>query len=847
MRSPDCHKVCHIIDGKTVIQHALNTYESVGIHNHIIVVGELAEQVMEAASASGWPVSFTYQQEQRGTGNAARVAAETLHSLQFDGALLVIAGDKVIHPRALKQLIARFEAGNADLAFLVGHITDFPSAGRVLYRDHTPVSIVESNDFAKLELFSELRQATQDTFLSAESALSRVQKYFPSEKKASLALGQVWNHLRHGKAITHDLIKESDCKLVRYNRTYYPEDLRQSSEANLSVYLIRAKALYSALNELKTDNAQREEYLTDIVDILSQSDHKLAPVSIDKPTDVMGFNTRDELEIIRKHLGHSHVPEDQRRARHTVEEWIKALAEKPVTLRSQFQHIYSERYVNIESKIAGLNTLLQTYRVRFGNEPIVISRAPGRVNIMGRHIDHQGGFGNMVAIDRDVFLAVGTRPHDRAIHLVNVDNDRFPDRTFRLDELLDDYNGQPWTSFIETPSVLREIESSPGDWSHYIKAILTRLQIWARHRSFSGLNIVIGGTIPIAAGLSSSSALVVAMGEALCELYDLTLTPQQFVERCGEAEWYVGTRGGAGDHAAMKFGSKEKVCQVGFYPMQVYKRVPFPADHLIVVCHSLHQAKKTEREREQFNQRIACYHLGREWIKTVAGAKATHIHHLRDIDPYHLSISQSERLRWLLQVPLSASRDTIMQTLGERAIPYLNSRPTPEEDFPLRPVVLFGLSECERARFTPDLLVSEQIETFGNWMNISHDGDRLVHHTRDGMMVPYDSDVSDAHLRHLLDRSAAAASGPFLVREAGGYRCSLPDLDLLVDLSSSVSGVRGAQLAGAGLGGCIMVLVRASAYDQLYETLSRHYYESRQAEPEMIPCFPMQGSGVLRI
>ena len=61
-------------------------------------------------------------------------------------------------------------------------------------------------------------------------------------------------------------------------------------------------------------------------------------------------------------------------------------------------------------------------------------------------------------------------------------------------------------------------------------------------------NALTAGNIPIAAGLGSSSALVVASAEALVRINHLDFTPEEFITICGTAEWYVGTRGGFGDH-----------------------------------------------------------------------------------------------------------------------------------------------------------------------------------------------------------------------------------------------------------------------------------------------------------
>lgn len=55
---------------------------------------------------------------------------------------------------------------------------------------------------------------------------------------------------------------------------------------------------------------------------------------------------------------------------------------------------------------------------------------------------------------------------------------------------------------------------------------------------------------------------------------------------------------------------------------------------------------------------------------------------------------------------------------------------------------------------------------------------------------------------------------------SGDYGCSLPELDRIVDIARRQPGIEGAQLAGAGLGGCIMVLVQKSHTADLLKALS---------------------------
>ncbi|MFW6108709.1 MAG: galactokinase, partial [bacterium] len=62
-----------------------------------------------------------------------------------------------------------------------------------------------------------------------------------------------------------------------------------------------------------------------------------------------------------------------------------------------------------------------------------------------------------------------------------------------------------------------------------------------------------------------------------------------------------------------------------------------------------------------------------------------------------------------------------------------------------------------------------------------------------------------------------------------------------------VEGVVGAHLAGAGLGGCIMVLTRQDAVEALERAMVERYYEPAGREPQVQVCLPVEGSGIFDI
>ena len=70
------------------------------------------------------------------------------------------------------------------------------------------------------------------------------------------------------------------------------------------------------------------------------------------------------------------------------------------------------------------------------------------------------------------------------------------------------------------------------------------------------------------------------------------------------------------------------------------------------------------------------------------------------------------------------------------------------------------------------------------------------------------------------------------------------EIDHMVDIACGVEGVAGAQIAGAGLGGCIMILARREAVERLRRALVREYYRPRGLKPAVLPCLTVEGAGL---
>ena len=202
--------------------------------------------------------------------------------------------------------------------------------------------------------------------------------------------------------------------------------------------------------------------------------------------------------------------------------------------------------------------------------------APGRVNLIGEHTDYNGLPVLPIAIDRAIridFRVVG-------------------EATVRLDS--------PMARFAPFAFQLkRPIEAADqGDWSNYVRAAARGLleRGVELRRGIEGT--VVTGDVPIAAGLASSSALVVASALALLKANGVveTISRIELAELMARAERFVGLRGGGMDQAACLHGIAGHALRIEFEPLRVTP-VAVPRRWRWVVASSLVRAEKSAGAR----------------------------------------------------------------------------------------------------------------------------------------------------------------------------------------------------------------------------------------------------------
>jgi N-acetylgalactosamine kinase len=529
-----------------------------------------------------------------------------------------------------------------------------------------------------------------------------------------------------------------------------------------------------------------------------------------------------------------------------VSSWIELIKDTNSTFHEKLRQIYSDNE-DLRNEAARMCLCtLESFAERYAaGRSVLVIRSTGRVNLLGTHIDHRGGSVNPIAV-KHMWLVVEPRDDDLVL-AKNVESNDFADEQFSISDCLPvGRKIQNWDTWCHYEFEKRRNDPSVS-WSNYIRAAVLYIQHLNTKAdggfspALKGMNMMVYGNIPRAAGLSSSSALVMITVEAVIQLNPLDIKPADFVEHWGFAEWYVGTRGGCSDHAAIIYGRPNTILHITAFPLSV-RATSLPAGYCFVLANSGIKAKKQAGARDIFNGRVSAYIFGLMLIRKNFPQYADKLERLRDVNPEKLGVDKSLIYRMVKSLPTCASRADILRLLPadkQKVHRVFRSHAEPKEGYPIRRVCLYGIAECIRAEMASNCLQDGDIKKFGELINISHDGDRVTK-LIDGRRIPTDNSYPDERIDALISDLDSGDAGRMsrakLWRQGGGYNVSLPELDMLVDIALATEGVIGAGLVGAGMGGCIVAVVEAKYASRLIENLAEKYYNPRNlpAEAEII-------------
>lgn len=225
-----------------------------------------------------------------------------------------------------------------------------------------------------------------------------------------------------------------------------------------------------------------------------------------------------------------------------------------------------------------INQIKKTFKTAFNEEPQIIVRSSGRINLIGEHTDYNGGFVLPAAIDKSVYFAVSAR-NDSECHFIADDlNENF---TTQIDNL---------------------VKTETQTWANYLMGVLSEIQ--KTRNTLTGINLVFGSDLPSGGGMSSSAAIENGIGFAVNTLFDLGLSRLDLVQISQKAENnFVGMKCGIMDMFASMMGLENQFVRIDCRDLS-YQYFPFDAPDLrLVLCdttvkHALVDSEYNTRREE---------------------------------------------------------------------------------------------------------------------------------------------------------------------------------------------------------------------------------------------------------
>ncbi|KAE9545109.1 hypothetical protein AGLY_000652 [Aphis glycines] len=420
--------------------------------------------------------------------------------------------------------------------------------------------------------------------------------------------------------------------------------------------------------------------------------------------------------------------------------------------------------------------LEQHFRESFESvSPEYYIKVPGRVNLIGEHVDYCGYSVFPMAIDQCIVVAAKRTTDRHTVELTNLCTERYEN----VSKNISDINAE---SLSKSPS-----------WSNYFmcgvigaREYLNKNQLKAVENI--GFLFAITGNIPESSGLSSSSALVTAAVMATLIGYGVPISRLELAEISAKCERYIGTAGGGMDQAIAVNAKRGYAARIDFNPLAV-KQFRLPDDAKFVVAQSL--AVKNKAASNDFNTRVVecrlasqviAKQLNLEWkqmtvLATLQKSLDNTLDQMIELVHQHLHVDKYSKSE-VCEI-LSVSKDQLDEL-------SLTANTTDVTEFFLHQRALHVFEEAKRMEEFCKLC-----ENFG----AASDLGKLM-------------DDSHSSLRDL-------------------YQCSHPDLEELVAFCKR-EGAYGCKLTGAGWGGCVVAMVSSDVTERFVRSVRDQYYANRE-------------------
>lgn len=491
-----------------------------------------------------------------------------------------------------------------------------------------------------------------------------------------------------------------------------------------------------------------------------------------------------------------------------------------VPVAKSLKDIYTEDA--IPTQTTRWENLLSQFKSDYGHSPQFVSRSPGRVNIIGEHIDYSLYSVLPMAITADVLLAISVigdaepsaDSYKIKIGVCNEQSSKFPSREFDI----------PYGSV--------EIDAKVHEWSNYFKCGLRgALEVLRKKHGAGfkpkGMEILVNGTVPAGGGLSSSAAFVSA--SALAVMFangETSVDKTQLTELAIVSERAVGVNSGGMDQSASVFSLRGSALYVSFVPSLSARPVYFPKtspELSFVIAQTFIQSDKYVTGPIYYNLRVVECSLAAAYLHAMLNKSSTPLP--ADSGPLGISLRGFHDAYFKPKSTTKPFQDQLTELID-----FTKSTLTKEEGYTreeIAPVISMSVEELN-TRFTSTFPVrGTHFKLRQRALHVFSEALRVLRF----MSILENPDTGSGSNTEAFNKKLGDLMNETQDSCTNVYECSCPELDKLCEIARK-AGSYGSRLTGAGWGGCSVHLVPADKVDAVKSAWEKEYYAGKDLTPE---------------
>ncbi|OIW20498.1 hypothetical protein TanjilG_13564 [Lupinus angustifolius] len=463
--------------------------------------------------------------------------------------------------------------------------------------------------------------------------------------------------------------------------------------------------------------------------------------------------------------------------------------ELPIPIYNKLEPVYGDDSQLEEAQLR-FNTLKSKFLQFFGQTPQLFARSPGRVNLIGEHIDYEGYSVLPMAIRQDTIIAIRKNESENVLRIANVNDEKYPLCTYPAD-----------------PN--QELDLKNHKWGHYFVCGYKGFYDYAKLKGVDvgkpvGLDVVVDGIVPTGSGLSSSAAFVCSSTIAIMAAFDVNFPKKEIAQVTCDCERHIGTQSGGMDQAISVMAKTGFAELIDFNPIHATD-VQLPAGGAFVIAHSLAESQKAVTAATNYNNRVVECRLASIVLGIKLGMKPeeaiSKVSTLSDVEALCVYFAGTHNSsdpvlavkEYLKEEPYIA--EEIEKITGEKLTSFLGNN----------------------AAFVDVIKAAKQYKLHQRAAHVYSEAKR-VHAFKDVVSSNLNDEEILNKLGDLMNESHYSCSVL--------YECSCPELEELVNVCRD-NGALGARLTGAGWGGCAVALVKENQVPQFILNLKESYYQSR--------------------